>query len=105
MNLRFLRDEAARFRGMADETDREATRLRLLAMAADYEARAMLAEGLIKPGQNEPVSEANRDELVPTDDGVKITGIPIEGAAPERRLVGRPRLSLTAKKRVPFENR
>jgi hypothetical protein len=40
MDVRFLRDEAARFRGMAAETDRDATRLRLLAMAADYESRA-----------------------------------------------------------------
>ncbi len=43
MNARFLRDEAARFRGMAEDTDRDATRLRLLAMAADYEARAKAA--------------------------------------------------------------
>jgi hypothetical protein len=40
MDVRFLRDEAARFRQMAETADREATKLRLLAMAADYTARA-----------------------------------------------------------------
>jgi len=40
MDVRFLRDEAARFRQMAGTADREATKLRLLAMAADYAARA-----------------------------------------------------------------
>ena len=49
MDARFLRDEAARFRGMADDTDREATRVRLLGMAADYEARAVVADGLAVP--------------------------------------------------------
>ena len=45
MIARFLRDEAARFRGMADDADREATRVRFLAMAADYDARAKVAKG------------------------------------------------------------
>lgn len=49
MNHRFLRDEAARFRAMADDTDREATKLRLLAMAADYEARAKVGGDLPEP--------------------------------------------------------
>jgi hypothetical protein len=40
MNHRFLQSEAARFRAMAEESDRETTKLRLLAMAADYEAKA-----------------------------------------------------------------
>ena len=40
MTPQFLRHEAARFRGMAEDADREATKVRLLAMAADYEARA-----------------------------------------------------------------
>jgi hypothetical protein len=44
MTPQFLRSEAARFREMADAvTDREASRQRLLAMAADYEARAEAA--------------------------------------------------------------
>ena len=49
MNARFLRDEAARFRGMAADTDREASKVRLLAMAADYEARAKVARELVGP--------------------------------------------------------
>jgi hypothetical protein len=49
MNARFLRDEAARFRGMADDADREATRARFVAMAADYEARAADANDLADP--------------------------------------------------------
>ena len=40
MTPEFLREEAARFRGMAETVDREASKLRLLAMAADYEAKA-----------------------------------------------------------------
>lgn len=36
MTPKFLREEAARFRGMAETVDRDASRLRLLAMAADY---------------------------------------------------------------------
>jgi hypothetical protein len=47
MNHRFLRDEAARFRAMAEDTDHEATRLRRLAMAADYEARANAAAAAV----------------------------------------------------------
>ena len=44
MTPQFLRDEAARFRGMADATDREASKLRLLKMAADYERQASAAD-------------------------------------------------------------
>jgi hypothetical protein len=47
----FLRSEAARFRDMAESTDREASRLRLLAMAVDYEAQAEEAEKLQPPEQ------------------------------------------------------
>ncbi len=46
MTPRFLRDEANRFRGMAETADRPSSRTRLLAMASDYEARAQAAEGL-----------------------------------------------------------
>jgi hypothetical protein len=49
MNARFLRDEAARFRDMAADTDRAASKVRLLAMAADYEARADVARELVEP--------------------------------------------------------
>ena len=44
MTPQFLRSEAARFRDMAESTDREASRQRLLAMAVDYEAQAEQVE-------------------------------------------------------------
>jgi hypothetical protein len=40
MHPNFLREEAARFRGMAETQEREASKQRLLKMAADYEAKA-----------------------------------------------------------------
>ncbi len=43
MTPQFLRAEAARFREMAESSEREASRQRLLGMAADYEARAKVA--------------------------------------------------------------
>ena len=107
MNTRFLLDEAARFRVMAEEADREATRVRLLAMAADYEARSAIADGLMTPEQREAVREvpgANRDNPVQSREGMEMPQGQMEKAAPGRRPVGRPRLGLTAKKRVPFEN-
>ena len=65
MNPQFLRSEAARFRGMAVDADSEATKLRLLAMATDYEARAGIEPAIIEPNSNEASSElaqANSDE-------------------------------------------
>jgi hypothetical protein len=64
MDVRFLRDEAARFRQMAETADRELTKLRLLAMAADYTARATTA------GESaDPDSHATDNELAgPTQD-------------------------------------
>ena len=53
MTPKFLRAEAARFRGMADTAEREASRLRLLKMAADYESQAKAAEGLPEPDVGE----------------------------------------------------
>jgi hypothetical protein len=44
MTPKFLREEAARFRGMAETVDREASKQRFLAMASDFEARADSAE-------------------------------------------------------------
>ena len=44
MNLKFLREEAARFRGMAETQDREASKQRYLAMTADYESKAVLSD-------------------------------------------------------------
>ena len=51
MTPQFLRSEAERFRDMAESTDREVSRQRLLAMAADYEAQAEQAEKLQPPEQ------------------------------------------------------
>jgi uncharacterized protein with PhoU and TrkA domain len=48
MNPKFLREEAARFRGMAETQDREASKQRYLAMAADYESKAEAANELTK---------------------------------------------------------
>jgi hypothetical protein len=48
MTPKFLREEAARFRDMADTVDREASKQRLLSMAADYDARARAADELTK---------------------------------------------------------
>lgn len=48
MDPKFLRDEAARFRGMAETQDREASKLRFLAMAADYESQAEAADELTR---------------------------------------------------------
>jgi hypothetical protein len=48
MDAKFLRDEAARFRGMAETQDRAASKQRFLAMAADYGSRAEAADELTK---------------------------------------------------------
>lgn len=53
MTPKFLREEAARFRGMAETVDRDASRLRLLAMANDYEDRAKAADDLTEPTPGE----------------------------------------------------
>ena len=63
MTPQFLRSEAARFRDMAESTDREASRQRLLAMAVDYEAQAKQAEKLQPPEQMQSA------EPEPTSDG------------------------------------
>ena len=62
MTPQFLRSEAERFRDMAESTDREASRQRLLAMAVDYEAQAEQGEKLqppepIQAAEPEPASE------------------------------------------------
>jgi hypothetical protein len=58
MTPKFLRDEAARFRGMVETVDREASKQRLLAMAADYEAKADAADELANPPANPQAPEA-----------------------------------------------
>ena len=96
MNARFLRDEAARFRGMAETTDREATRVRFLAMAADYEARAGVANELTDPDPDpgeatDEVVEPTQDEVPKITLGKKFaTGLK-ETVVVQRRPVGRPR--------------
>lgn len=44
MTPKFLREEASRFRELAEGSTREASIQRLLGMAADFEARATAAE-------------------------------------------------------------
>jgi hypothetical protein len=49
MTPKFLREEAARFRSMAETSDREASKQRFLAMAVDFEARAQAADEVADP--------------------------------------------------------
>jgi len=63
MTPKFLRQEAARFRDMADTADREASKLRLLSMAADYVARAKAADELTKPNMGEAVKSSTDGEI------------------------------------------
>jgi len=106
MTPQFLRDEAARFRGMAGDTDREATKERFLAMAADYDARAEIANELTEPNSGEAdkamteqnSGEANSELVEPTQDeapkimlGRKIAKGLKEPVLVQRRPVGRPR--------------
>jgi hypothetical protein len=55
MTPKFLREEAARFRGMAETAEREASKQRLLTMAIDYEAKANAAEEVTEPDVNAPI--------------------------------------------------
>jgi hypothetical protein len=112
MTPQFLRHEAARFRAMAEDADREATKVRLLAMAADYEARAGIDDELTGPNSDvddkamtEPNSgEANTEAVEPAQGeapkirlGRKLaTGLK-ESALIEGRPVGRPRRELRSK--------
>ena len=85
MTPKFLREEATRFRGMADEHTREASKLRLMAMAADYEARATATDGFVVAPPLEDAAPAEAEEAV----------VAVQEAAPiARRGVGRPRLRL-----------
>jgi hypothetical protein len=49
MTPKFLREEAARFRGMAGTAELEASKLRLLSIAIDFESRATAADELVEP--------------------------------------------------------
>ena len=97
MNARFLRDEAARFRGMAEDADREATKLRLLAMAADYEARAGVATELTNPDPDPDEAsgeavETSREPASKLTLSRKAAAETKETVLVQRRPVGRPRL-------------
>jgi hypothetical protein len=99
MNPRFLWDEAVRFQGMAADADREATRLRLLAMAVDYDARAMAADGLTEPQPDDVIkvkTGPNVDETTIPKVGRKFAVGSKATVTVERRAVGRPRLGSAA---------
>jgi hypothetical protein len=53
MTPKFLREEAARFRGMAETSDREASKQRFLSMAVDFESRAEAADPTNEPDAGE----------------------------------------------------
>ena len=57
MTPKFLREEAARFRGMAGTADLEASKTRLFAMATDFELRATAADELITPKLDEGIKD------------------------------------------------
>ncbi|MGD0430804.1 MAG: hypothetical protein ABSA58_06905 [Acetobacteraceae bacterium] len=106
MTSRFLREEAARFRGMAETADREATKLRFLAMAADYDVRAKIAEEMTDPSSTEhdtelpgpKLDEASKEaaepgpvEAVTVKPGGRIARAPKETALVVRRPITRQR--------------
>jgi hypothetical protein len=65
---------------MADDADRESTKHRLLAMAADYEARARVANELAEPNSGEVDQEAvepNLDGAIVGMDEPNL-GVPLE---------------------------
>jgi hypothetical protein len=70
MTPQFLRQEAARFRGMADTVDREASKQRLLKMAIDYDAQANAAE---EPAEQPAEVEAAAEPMVAEAVKVKAT--------------------------------
>jgi hypothetical protein len=56
MTSKFLREEAARFRSMAGTADLEASKLRLLAMATDFESQATAADESVEPKVDEGIN-------------------------------------------------
>jgi hypothetical protein len=69
MTPQFLREEAARFRGMAETVEREGSKERLLKMAADYESRALSGDKLREPSPGEaiPVKLGKRTAKAPSE--------------------------------------
>jgi hypothetical protein len=98
MTPKFLREEAARFRGMADEHTREASKLRLLSMATDYEARATAGDGLVVAAPVEETApalpEGGEVEANNPEASVKMALGLKDSTLAARRPVGRPRLRL-----------
>jgi hypothetical protein len=64
MTPKFLREEAARFRGMAGTADLEASKVRWLALANDFDSRATSANELIAPKLDNELIEPKLDEDV-----------------------------------------
>jgi hypothetical protein len=62
MTPKFLREEAARFRGMAGTADLEASKVRWLALAIDFDSRATAAGELIAPKLDDEFIEPKLDE-------------------------------------------
>jgi len=71
MTPEFLRDEAARFRGMAGTADLEASKVRWLALAIDFESRAAAGDEVI---------ESTPDEVIKVKTSRKIAKEPGEPA-------------------------
>jgi hypothetical protein len=98
MTPQFLRHEAARFRDMAEAADREATRQRLLAMAADYEARAGAAPAPADPEPADP--EAAAPELAET---TRVAAEPsveeVPKVRPARRIARQSKESIVVERR------
>ena len=88
MNARFLREEAARIRDMAASTDREASQVRLLTMAAECEARAETAQGAVEPPSADapaaPAEPGRSDvlKLKPSRRGIGATKSPVVADVP-----------------------
>ena len=64
MPPKFLREKAARFRGMAETIDREASKQRFLAMAIDFEARAKAADESTDPNRDDAIAVRPGRKLV-----------------------------------------
>jgi hypothetical protein len=90
---KFLRDEAARFRVMAEEQTRDPSKQRLLAMAAEHEARATAADGLIvaAPEVEETVVEDGTPPVSSETNGTLSLGS-IDGVRGARKPITRTRL-------------
>jgi len=75
---------------MAEDADREATKVRLLAMAADYEARDGIDNELTEPNSAD-ANEPTQGEAPAINIGTKVTAGLKETVVVQRRPVGRPR--------------